>query len=78
MASTIRYAALAAMVSAVYGYSIGEMPSQTIGVGTPFFEIRPTEAPKIELVKKKLDKRALTNTCSEWTLDGLGQYFHYT
>jgi len=75
MASSLRYAALAALVSSVYSYSLGEMPSQTVGVGLPLMELLPTQAPSMELVKKSLrEKRAITNTCYEWTLDGLGSY----
>ncbi|KAG9248297.1 hypothetical protein BJ878DRAFT_62932 [Calycina marina] len=75
MSSNSRYAALAAMISSVYGYSLGEMAAQTTGVGLPLYEIRPTEAPSLELVRRTLGvnaKRALTNTCDEWSLDGLG------
>jgi hypothetical protein len=73
MATILRNSALAAMVSAVSGYALGDMPSQTIGIGIPILEILPTKAPSLELVKKSLAKKAVTNTCSEWTInDGLG------
>lgn len=79
MASVLRYSALAAMVSAVSGYALGEMPSQTImalpsvGMGQPIMKLLPTEAPSSELVKRHLMKKAVTNTCSEWTItDGIG------
>lgn len=68
------------MISVVSGYAlIGEMPSptampvKTIGVGEPILNLRPTEAPSLELVKRHLAKKAVTNTCSEWTIsDGIG------
>lgn len=69
MASIVRFSALAAFVSAVSGYAIGEFPSQTVGYGSPF-KSEPTEAPSMELVKKSLGKRALINTCTEWTIQG--------
>lgn len=72
MFSTAGYAAWAAMVSAACGYVLGEMPSQTIGVGIPLLDILPTQAPSLELVKKQIEKRAITNTCSEWTILGGG------
>lgn len=75
MASVIRFSALAAMISAVSGYALGEMPSQTIGMGLDIVHILPTAAPELELVKRNLKKKALTNTCSEWTIsDGLGWF----
>jgi len=75
MANSLRYAVSATLVSFVYCYSLGEIPSQTVGVGLPVMELLPTQAPSLELVKKSLgEKRAVTNTCYEWTLDGLGSY----
>jgi len=38
--------------------------------GMPFMDIIPTQALSMELVKKSLEKKALTNTCSEWTILG--------
>jgi hypothetical protein len=74
MPSSLRYAALAALFSSVYSYVL-EMPSPTIGMGLPLMDIMPTEAPSFELVKKTIAKRALTSTCSDWTILGLdGQY----
>lgn len=73
MASVLRFSALAAVVSAVSGYALGEMPSQTIGIGMAITDIIPTNAPSLELVKRSLKKKAVTNTCSEWTIsEGLG------
>lgn len=70
MAQLLRFSALAAFTSAVTGYAIiGEMPTQTVGYGLPFMS-EPTEAPSMELVKKNLEKRALINTCTEWTIPG--------
>ena len=73
--AAIRFSALAAMVACVYGHRLGEMPSQTIGMGSPLFELIPTPAPEMELVKRNLKKRAITNICSEWTLDGSGSCY---
>ena len=73
MSSSLRNAAFAGMLSSVYSYSLGEMPSKTVGVGQPLIELLPTQAPSLELAKRSPeDKRAITNTCYEWTLDGLG------
>jgi ADP-ribose pyrophosphatase YjhB (NUDIX family) len=30
----------------------------------------PTEAPSLELVKRKLEKKGVTNICTEWTIPG--------
>ena len=55
------------------------MPSQTAqfmggGTGLPIYEAMPipTPPPTLELVKRRLDARALaeTNTCAEWTILG--------
>jgi hypothetical protein len=72
MALFLRYAAVSAFFSAAAGFAIGAMPSQTIGIGfgEPMQPVRPTEAPSLELVKRKLEKKALTNTCTEWTILG--------
>jgi hypothetical protein len=71
MASILRYSAVAAMATLAFAH--GELPSQTIGIGQPLFELMPTKAPSLDLIKRSLGKRALTNTCSEWTiLDGGG------
>jgi len=70
MSSNLRYAALAAMISHVYGL-VHEMPSPTVGMGMPLMDIMPTEAPSLELVKRNIVKRALTSTCSDWTILGL-------
>lgn len=72
MASFLRYAAVAALVSSVAGFAIGAMPSQTIGLGfgEPMQPLQPTDAPSLELVKRNLEKKALTNTCTEWTILG--------
>jgi len=57
-------------ISAVAGSVIGEFPTQTVGgYGVPFLQ-EPTEAPSMELVRRKLEKKALTNTCTEWTIPG--------
>ena len=69
MAALLRYSTLAAFISAVTGYAIGEIPTQTVGYGSPFMQ-EPTEAPSMELVKRNLGKRAVTNTCTEWTIPG--------
>jgi hypothetical protein len=71
MALFLRYAAVSAFFSAAAGFAIGAMPSQTIGIGfgEPMPQ-QPTEAPSLELVKRKLEKKALTNTCTEWTILG--------
>jgi hypothetical protein len=67
MASSLRLSTVAAFVSAVSGYAIlGGFPTQTVGYGSPFLQLEPTQAPSMELVKKSLGKRALTNTCTEW------------
>jgi hypothetical protein len=75
MPSVLQYSsAVAALVSSVAGNSFGSIPSQTVGHGLPIFEAMATEAPSLELVKRKLEKKSLTNVCSEWTiLGGNGQ-----
>lgn len=72
MASILRYSAMSALVSSVTGFAVGVIPSQTVGggFGQPFFDIQPTSAPSVELVKKQLAKKALTNVCTEWTIPG--------
>lgn len=69
MASFVRFSVLAAFITTISGYAIGVIPTQTVGYGSPFLQ-EPTEAPSMELVKKSLGKRALINTCTEWTIPG--------
>ncbi|TAQ85686.1 hypothetical protein B7494_g5998 [Chlorociboria aeruginascens] len=57
------------VVSLISGSAIGEMPSQTVGYGQPFFQ-QPTPAPSRDLVKARFARRDLTNTCTEWTIPG--------
>ncbi len=73
MTSILRYSAVAALVSRAAGAVIGAMPSQTVGggFGAPIFALPlPTEAPSLELVKRKLEKKGVTNICTEWTIPG--------
>jgi hypothetical protein len=70
MASFLRYVAVSAFFSAAAGFAVGAMPSQTIGFGEPMQPLQPTDAPSLELAKRKLEKKALTNTCTEWTILG--------
>ena len=74
MTLPLRFQALAAFMSSVAGYAIGEMPTQTVGYGVPFMQ-EPTEAPSMELVKRNLERRAVINTCTEWTIPG-GKFYH--
>lgn len=69
----IRWAVIASLLGAqvVAGYVLGSMPSQTMGVGFPLMEIMPTSPPSLELARKQVAKRSLTNTCSEWTVLGI-------
>jgi hypothetical protein len=56
---------------------LGEMPTQTAvseGQGLPIFEVMATPGPSLELLKRRVEARAETNTCTEWTiLGGNGQ-----
>ena len=71
MASVLRYSALAAVVvTAVSAFAPRDIPTQTVGYGLPFHQVSPTEAPSMELVKKQLEKKAVTNICTEWTIEG--------
>jgi hypothetical protein len=73
MASALRYSAIAALISSAAGVVIGAMPSQTMsgGFGEPIFALPlPTEAPSLELVKRRLQKKDVTNICTEWTIPG--------
>lgn len=64
-ASFLRASVLAVMISNVAGFAIGEFPTQTLGgLGLPFLPA-VTEAPQRELVKARLEKKAVTNTCTE-------------
>jgi hypothetical protein len=73
------YAAFSALLSAVSGYAMGEMPTATPtrGCGLPLADLLPADAPSLELVKKqfakRLVKKSVTNICTEWTLEGGGQ-----
>jgi hypothetical protein len=73
------YTAFSALLSAVSGYAMGEMPiaTPTRGCGFPLADLLPTDAPSLELVKKqfakRLVKKSVTNICTEWTLEGGGQ-----
>jgi hypothetical protein len=75
MASRTIFLALCSLAS---GFKLGEVPTQTLGLGEPFTGVQPapTSAPRLELVKKRLglEKKAATNVCSEWTIPG-GRYF---
>jgi hypothetical protein len=70
------YAAFSALLSAVSGYAMGEMPTATPtrGCGLPLADLLPADAPSLELVKKqfakRLVKKSVTNICTEWTLEG--------
>lgn len=69
-ASLLRSSVLAAAVSTVAGFAIGEFPTQTVGgFGLPFLP-EVTAAPQRDLVKARLEKKALTNTCTEckWSI----------
>jgi hypothetical protein len=70
-ASYLRYSALATAVSTVTGFAISEFPTQTVGrgFGAPYLP-EVTEAPQRDLVKARLEKKAITNVCSEWTITG--------
>jgi len=73
MTSVLRYSAVAALVSSAAGAQIGAMPSQTMGCGfgDPIFAMPlPTLAPELELVKRRLEKKDVTNICTEWTIPG--------
>ncbi len=76
MASFLRVAPVAVLISSAMGFAVGAMPSQTAepgvfvqGMGQPVFPA-PTDAPSLELVKARMQKRALTNVCTEWTIPG--------
>jgi hypothetical protein len=72
-ASYLRYSALATAVSTVTGFAITEFPTQTVGGGGGFgapYLPEVTEAPQRDLVKARLEKKAITNVCSEWTIPG--------
>lgn len=58
------------MASSAMGFALGAMPSQTVGGTGAAYSPAPTEAPSMELMKKKLAKKALTNVCTEWTIEG--------
>jgi hypothetical protein len=69
-ASYLRYSALAAAASTVTGFATLEFPTQTVGgFGEPYFP-EVTKAPQRDLVKARLEKKAITNVCSEWTIPG--------
>jgi hypothetical protein len=70
MASALRYSAFTVLVTAVAAFAPRVISTQTIGYGQLFHQVAPTEAPSIELVKKQLEKKAVTNICTEWTLEG--------
>jgi hypothetical protein len=76
MASFLRIALVAVLVSSAMGFALGAMPSQTAGpetlvqgMGQPAFPA-PTDAPSLELVRARMQKRAVTNVCTEWTIPG--------
>lgn len=58
------------MASSAMGFALGAMPLETVGSIGAAFSPAPTQAPSMELVKKKLAKKALTNVCTEWTIEG--------
>ena len=61
----MRSSVLVAAVGTVAGFAIGEFPTQTVGgFGAPFLP-EVTAAPQRDLVKARLEKKALTNTCTE-------------
>jgi hypothetical protein len=75
MASALRYSVVAALVSSAAGAVIGAMHSQAMGggFGDPVFAMPlPTQAPEIELLKRRLEKKDVTNICTEWTIPGGG------
>jgi hypothetical protein len=69
---TLTTAAAGVMVlaSSAMGFALGAMPLETAAELGASFSPAPTQAPSIELVKKKLAKKALTNVCTEWTIPG--------
>lgn len=81
MASVLRFSAVAALVSTAAGAALGAMPSQTMGgFGEPIFAVPlPTEPPSLELVKRKLVKKDLTNICTEWVGPSFSEHYslHY-
>ncbi|KAM3070312.1 hypothetical protein ACMFMG_010144 [Clarireedia jacksonii] len=68
------YSSLFSLCSLASSFTLGEVPTQTLGLGEPFTGLQPlpTAAPRLELVKKRLglERKALTNVCSEWTIPG--------
>ena len=72
MASVLRYSAVATLLSTAAAAVLGAIPSQTVGgFGEPIYALPlPTEAPSLDLVKKRLEKKDLINTCTEWTIPG--------
>ena len=78
MAKMLKYSVVPALAATAAGAALGAVPSQTIsGVGEPFFALPlPTEPPSLELMKRRLEKKDVTdvtNICTEWTIPG-GQY----
>lgn len=71
MPSLLQCSIVGALVGSAAARTFGAVPSQTVGgYGQPIFEAIPTEAPSMELMKRKLEKKALTNVCEEWTILG--------
>ena len=76
MALVLKFSAFGTLISYTAGAVIGAIPSETLGgFGLPLFELPlPTEPPSLELVKKRLEKKSVSNICTEWTIPGdLGQ-----
>jgi hypothetical protein len=72
MVLVLRFSTVAALMWTAAGAALGAMPSQTMGgCGEPIFAVPlPTEPPSFELVRRKLEKKDLTNICTEWTIPG--------
>jgi hypothetical protein len=75
MALILRFSAVAALVLRAAAAALAAIPSQTPGgCGQPIFELPlPTKPPSLELAKRRLEKKDVTdvtNICTEWTIPG--------
>lgn len=68
-APVLQLSVLAAFISAVRGYAVADFPTQNVGYGAHSMQ-EPTEAPSMELLKRRLERRDLVNTCTEWSILG--------
>lgn len=71
MPGILGFAAVAAFISSATASAVAALPSQTVpsGHGQPLSP-KPTEAPEFELVRRNLERKDVTNTCTEWTIPG--------